>query len=394
MDVAWLSADAGAVESAMAAERRTARPRWLPSRRQLLVHVNTCLLIWYLAIVLLTVGVRVDTAQDGSVRVADVWTLAGAAIVLAIWLAGTVLLRRWAARPPSARARLAEWRRTLTALANGFEPRPSQGAGFASLITTGGRPLSPGGHGRGPGSRVTAFPRFTAPGIEFGTLRGGAARPGDRWTYLTVTLPAPLPHLVLDATANDRLLESDLPTGVDRSQLIRLEGGFDAHFRVYSPVEYRTGALYVLTPDVMAALIDDASAFNAEILDDRLVLFRPGAASDFDDPAVWRAVGALLTGVVPRIVRKAERFYDERVPGQETPRLLARLEAEREHPELPWIEPVPRIGPDGRRLALRDGWSAAKALAGAVGWFALLVLLYPVPGIFAFAGLMSIIDGR
>jgi hypothetical protein len=393
MDVAWLSADAGAVESAMATERRTSRPRWLPSRRQLLVHVNTCLLIWYLAIVLLTVGVRVDTAQDGTVRVADVWTLAGAAIVLAIWLAGTVLLRRWAARPPSARARLAEWRRTLTALANGFEPRPSQGAAFAALITTGGRPLSSGGHGRGPGSRVRSYPRFTAPGVEFGVLTGGAGRAGDRWTYLAVTLPAPLPHLVLDATANDRLLESDLPTGVDRSQLIRLEGGFDAHFRVYSPVEYRTGALYVLTPDLMAALIDHASAFDVEILDDRLVLFRPGS-TDFDEPAAWQAVGALLSEIVPRVVRKAERYYDERVPGQETPRLLARLEAEREHPELPWVEPVPRIGPDGRRLVLRDGWSATKALAGTIGWFALLVLLYPVPGIFAFAGFMSIIDGR
>lgn len=393
MDVAWLSADAGVVEAAMAEERRSERPRWLPNRRQLLVHVNTCLLIWYLAIVLLTVGVRVDTAQDGTVRVADVVTLAGAAIVLAIWLAGTVLLRRWAARPPSARARLADWRRTLTALANGFESRPTQGAPFASLITTGGRPLASGGHGRAPGSRVTAYPRYVAPGAEFGILRGGPGRSGDHWHYLSVTLPAPLPHLVLDATANDRPLESDLPTGVDRSQLIRLEGGFDEHFRVYSPVEYRTGALYVLTPDVMAALIDHASDFDVEILDDRLVIFRPGPA-DFDDPATWQTVGALLAEVVPSIVRKAERFYDERVPGQETPRLLARLEAEREHPELPWIEPVPRIGPDGRRLALRDGWSATKAVVGAVGWLALLVLLYPVPGVFAFAGLMSIVDGR
>ncbi|TFC51128.1 MULTISPECIES: hypothetical protein [unclassified Cryobacterium] len=67
----------------------------------------------------------------------------------------------------------------------------------------------------------------------------------SRWHYLAVRLPAPLPHLILDATSNNRL-GSDLPTGVDRAQRLSLEGGFVRWFHLYRPVTYRSDALYLL----------------------------------------------------------------------------------------------------------------------------------------------------
>ena len=382
LDLRWLSAPEHEVAAAMATARRSERPRWVPTRRQLLVHVNNCLILWYLCIGFLTIGVRVDAEQDGEVRGPDVVALVIVLAVLAAWLAGTVWLHRWAARPPSPKARLHVWRQTLTALANGFEPRPSGVATFSSLISV-------------PANQVREYPRFVAPGVEFGDLTGGVPR-SRTWRYIVVRLPAPLPHLVLDATANDGV-GSDLPVGVDRGQRLSLEGGFDRSFRVYSPAPYGKDALYLLTPDVMAALIDHAAGFNLEIVDDTLVFSAPAGPDfgpDFGRAEAWEAVHAVLTRVVPRLTVKAGRYLDERVPGQEVPRLLARLEAEREHPELPWIEPEPRIGPDGRRLALRTGASFALAVLGGIGWFALLTVLYAVPAIFAFAGFMSIVDGR
>ena len=238
---------------------------------------------------------------------------------------------------------------------------------------------------------VRGHPRFVAPGIEFGNLSAGAPRSSE-WHYLAVTLPAALPHLILDATSNDTIT-SDLPARVERSQRLSLEGDFDRWFQVYAPITYRSDALYFLTPDVMASLIDTASEYNIEIIDDTLVFFTSTTAN-FATPAPWQAIHAILADATSRIAASARRYRDERVPGQEIPAVILAINAAREHPHTPWVAPQPRIGADGRRLDLRDRNSGWVPVLGAVGWFALLTLLYAVPGIFAFAGLMSIIDGR
>jgi hypothetical protein len=382
MDLRWLNAPDSEIASAMATARREARPKWVPTRRRVLVHVNHSLILWYLCVVLLVFGIRVDSYDGGQVSGSVLRGLLIAGVILAVWLCGSVWLYSWSKRPPSPRARINEWRQALTALANGFEPQSSRTATFSSLITT-----APGG--------VRIHPRFVAPGVEFGNLvQHGPSSRSDRtaeWNYLAVTLPAPMPHLVLDATSNDGV-RSDLPVGVDRGQKLSLEGDFDRWFRAYSPVTYRVDALYVLTPDVMAALIDDASAFNVEIVDHTLVFFTPGAA-DFTKATPWNTVQAVLTNVAVRIVASAARYRDERVPGQETAPVINKIRAELEHPEIPWVAPPARIGPDGRRLDVRDRRTGVWSVIGAVGWFLARTLLYAVPGIFAFAGFMSIVDG-
>ncbi|MGG7508290.1 hypothetical protein [Plantibacter sp. YIM 135249] len=378
VELGWLEAPESDVAAAMASVRRDSRPSWVPTKRQVLVHVNHCLILWYCCIVFMVIGIRVDSFQDGRVTPADATGLLVAIAVLVLWLVGASWLHLWAKRPPSPRSRLQDWRQTLTALANGFEAQASPAATFTSIMSA-----------RGRGAR--AFPRFAAPGVEFGNLVT-TGRGSRSWQYLTVTLPAPLPHLILDAVSNDGL-GSDLPASIARSQRISLEGRFDAHFRTYTPSGYGKEALYVLTPDVMVALIDEADRFNVEIIDDRLVFFTSGAA-DFSTPEPWRSAHAVLTRVVPRILLKADRYLDERIQGQDIPRLLAKLKAEREHPNVPWIAPEPRIGPDGRRLIIRDRRNGGWSIVGAVGWFSLLVFLYVVPGLFAFAGFMSIVDGR
>lgn len=377
MDLRWLTAPDSDVAAAMATMRRESRPKWVPTRRQVLVHVNHCLILWYLCIVFMVFGIQVDGYGDGTVTGA-VWRGIGVSmVVLAVWLVGTVLLYRWAAKPPSPKARLKEWRQTLTALANGFEPEPTQVATFSSLITVAGQ-------------RMRGYPRFVAPGIEFGNLAQSRTR-SDGWHYIAVTLPAPLPHLILDATSNNGV-GTDLPAGVDRGQRITLEGDFDRWFRVYAPVKYRVDALYLLTPDVMASLIDDASTYNVEIIDNALVFFSSRPA-DFDKPETWQRIGAIVSNAATRIVSSARRYRDERVPGQQTPPVIAKIKAAIETPEIPWVAPRPRIGHDGRRLTVRDRRTGGWAILGAIGWFLTLSFLYAVPGIFAFAGFMSIVDG-
>ena len=377
MELRWLSAPDAEVAVAMAALRRNSRPTWVPTRRQVLVHVNRCLILWYLCIVFMTFGIRVDSYHDGRADASDIGGLTITMTILAVWLVGTVWLQRWAALPPSPRTRMTQWRQTLTALANGFEYRPNSVASFTSMITS----------ARG---EVRGHPRFVAPGVEFGNLRARDGRSRE-WHYLAVTLPAVLPHLILDATSNNGI-GSDLPARIERVQRLSLEGDFDRWFHLYAPIKYRADALYFLTPDVMASLIDTASDFNIEIIDDTLVCFTSSTVN-FATPGPWQSIQAIL-GAASRIATTARRYRDERVPGQGIPQVISAINAAREHPDEPWVAPLPRIGPDGHRLDIRDRNVGLWPVLGAVGWFALLTFLYAVPGIFAFAGLMSIIDGR
>lgn len=211
--------------------------------------------------------------------------------------------------------------------------------------------------------------------VEFGNLvfRTGLHGKPETRGYLAVTLPSALPHLYLDSLAGGRS-PGGLPTSVDRRQRLSLEGDFDRHFEAYAPGGYETDALYALIPDVMAALIDDASGLDVEIIDDRVV-FSTRWAVDYTDPAAWLRIETVLGGAALRLAKRAAAYRDDRVPRQ-------------------FARPARIIGPDGRRLAQAYRSRGAWPILGRVGWILTLVLLYAVPGVFAFAGFMSVIDDR
>lgn len=90
--------------------------------------------------------------------------------------------------------------------------------------------------------------------------------PRNAFRYLEMALPRRLPHIMIDATGNGRLR-----TILPGSQRLRLEGDFDRYFAVYVPQGYERDALELLTPDVMACLIDHGRHWDVEIVDDRLI---------------------------------------------------------------------------------------------------------------------------
>lgn len=91
--------------------------------------------------------------------------------------------------------------------------------------------------------------------------------PRNAFRYLTMKLPRDLPHLMIDSLRNGSL-RSMLP-GTER---MSLEGDFDRHFAVYAPKGYERDALELLTPDVMACLIDYGRYWDVEVVEDRLIV--------------------------------------------------------------------------------------------------------------------------
>lgn len=91
--------------------------------------------------------------------------------------------------------------------------------------------------------------------------------PRSVFRYLVMKLPRSLPHLMIDGKKNGSLRQL-LPG----QQLLSFEGDFDRHFAVYVPDGYARDALELLTPDVMAGLIDYGRNWDIEVVEDRLVV--------------------------------------------------------------------------------------------------------------------------
>ncbi|MFF1876009.1 hypothetical protein, partial [Kitasatospora herbaricolor] len=139
----------------------------------------------------------------------------------------------------------------------------------------------------------------------------GKSREVHTWGYLAVRLDRPLPHIVLDARSNNGLFgATNLPAEFSRSQRLSLEGDFDRYFTLYCPKDYERDALYLLTPDLMALLIDEAQDFDVEIVDDWMFVYA-SRSLDLADPAVAGRMFRILSTVGAKATGRADRYADD-----------------------------------------------------------------------------------
>jgi hypothetical protein len=132
----------------------------------------------------------------------------------------------------------------------------------------------------------------------------------DGWFFLSTKLPAAVPHMMLIPRARGSQAASPL-FNLAGTQRLRLEGDFDRHFSLYAPSSYERDALYVITPDLMALLIDHLPGAFVETIDDTLTVTVPGPAY-FLDIATWDRIAGLLGVVLPKAQRQTHRYRDER----------------------------------------------------------------------------------
>lgn len=92
--------------------------------------------------------------------------------------------------------------------------------------------------------------------------------------WLILKLPKALPHIVLDAEANNNFLRlTNLPQQFLRGQRLELEGDFGKYFTLYCPNGMEHDALYIFTPDVMQVAIDGFGKMcDIEIKDDQVYI--------------------------------------------------------------------------------------------------------------------------
>jgi hypothetical protein len=177
--------------------------------------------------------------------------------------------------------------------------------------------------------------------IAIVSYTGGKNDPkGPRHTfrYMEMALPRRLPHIMIDARGNGSLRPL-LPGG----QRLSLEGDFDRYFSVYVPTGYEQDALELLTPDVMACLIDHGRRWDIEIVDDRLVVasHRFRRVSDRAEYTAMLLFSELIGG---ELGDQARTYSDPRA-----------------------ARPRSQVAAAGTRLRLRSAAWTAAAFAAAVG---------------------------
>lgn len=123
-----------------------------------------------------------------------------------------------------------------------------------------------------------------------------------------IPLPSEAPRITLRSRRGGGALSvlPRRPTG--RSQL-RLEGDFSDVFEVSVPAGYETAALYVLTPDLMAIILDESADLDLEIVDSTLHVYFP--AMDLTEETELRGFLAVIAALHDRFGRRTLLYRDE-----------------------------------------------------------------------------------
>lgn len=172
-----------------------------------------------------------------------------------------------------------------------------------------------------------------------------------KWRFIELPLPRRVPHLVLDAVANNGLFGSNLPQGLARSQVIELEGDFARFFTVFAPSGYDFDVRYLLPPDTMALLADNLQHFDIELLDDRMRLVTNGSW-DYNDPKTWQFVEWVFNVLKPHMEARAKRYEDARAQPLQQP----------QSQQTPYAQPSTAADADPAVARLRQQWEQGRGL--------------------------------
>ena len=153
-------------------------------------------------------------------------------------------------------------------------------------------------------------------GYEYVT-GSGRNRTIHHWRFAAFRLPHPVPHLLLDAKANNMWKLTNLPKAFASSQRISLGEPFDSHYQLYAPEGYGRDAFQLLPPNVMEALLNAPAVYDIEMVDDWLFCYTQ-SQQDLTNPATWRLLETIANGVLGSLTPVVNRYSDSRLPGQET----------------------------------------------------------------------------
>jgi hypothetical protein len=161
---------------------------------------------------------------------------------------------------------------------------------------------------------------FTLFVFEYAVGEGHEAREYAS-TILELDLAKPLPHTVLvskyhqtnnslaDFTSLAHTGGLGFPMSLDGKQTISLEGTFYKYFDVYIDQGYELETLEILTPDMMEELINNASQFSIEIIDDKIYIVFGEVVTDLKELEAMYSVAKKLSEKIAFFLEKKDESW-------------------------------------------------------------------------------------
>ena len=151
--------------------------------------------------------------------------------------------------------------------------------------------------------------------FDIGNVRYGGGDTDNAMTemgnrgFLAIHLGGSLPHIILDAKANDGFM-GGIEVQLNDQSTFSLEGDFSRHFTLYCPPGYERDALYILTPDLMVDLLDESLVFDVELIGDWMFVY---AMKPFDsmDVHTYERLFRIIETVGARAVRRSTGYRDD-----------------------------------------------------------------------------------
>jgi hypothetical protein len=173
-----------------------------------------------------------------------------------------------------------------------------------------------------PGAPSMSLATTSNPAVEIGNFivtdnYGLKAR--GTFSFLKITLPRELPHIILDARSSRALTKSIamLPLSLYRPETVLLEGDFSDTFLIYAPQGYETDLRYLLPPDLMAYLVDHMNMYDIEIIGNH-VYFYSEKTLKLTDPTVLDAAFARAHDLYRVFLPYMGQYSDEHVRNRPT----------------------------------------------------------------------------
>ena len=264
------------------------RPRWNVWAGLVALYAVATAAVAALVYVALMLGVLGAQAQAGPLREHAVLLAAGtAACLVAVVFILVAHVKR------GDREEL--FRLHRFAAANGFEFAPEvKEPDLPGLIFQ-----------RGTLRRASARLRRSGPRpLEVANYRAwipkGRAGESLSWSYFALTLDRPMARVVLEARVGGGRLLGSSPAGMDRRAA--LGGPFEETFRLWCPPEAEGWARALFTPDVVARLVGPGkTAFDVEVVADRLFVYSHVRSLSCCDPQTWRWMGETADALYTRL---------------------------------------------------------------------------------------------
>lgn len=167
----------------------------------------------------------------------------------------------------------------------------------------------------GTGSDRSAYSIVDFPsGLRVASYRystgSGKNRQTHVWSYARMKLERHVPNMMIDAKSNNLFRKfTNLPGGYAKGQVQNIQPEFDALYTLYAPENYELDSFYLLTPDVLAALIDARGYFDIEVVDDNMYFYSQSRI-DFSKKESWDRLLSVVAPVAKEFQEQADYYAD------------------------------------------------------------------------------------